>query len=101
MYVQRPVSRDVPVEEVRKAEILSIRERKLGRSERKERKQRLKDGKGPEQAEKPEAVEETVGDGLDRLEYYIHYVEFNKASLPPLSFRSFLPSWTLLVARQY
>ncbi|GAA5871633.1 hypothetical protein JCM16303_000815 [Sporobolomyces ruberrimus] len=78
VYVQRPVSRDVPVEEVRKAEILSIRERKLGRSERKERKQRLKDGKGPEQVEKPEAVEETVGDGLDRLEYYIHYVEFNK-----------------------
>ncbi|GAA6005603.1 hypothetical protein JCM11491_003697 [Sporobolomyces phaffii] len=78
VYVQRPVSRDLPVEEVRKAEILSIRERKLARSERKERKQRLKDGKGAEQPDKPEAQQATVGDGLDRVEYYIHYVEFNK-----------------------
>lgn len=75
------MSQDVPVEEVRKAEILSIRERKLGRSERKERKQRLKEGRAGEQgAEKPGAEAEAEGDGLDRLEYYIHYVEFNKVS---------------------
>ncbi|GAA5962770.1 hypothetical protein JCM3765_001509 [Sporobolomyces pararoseus] len=81
VYVQRPVSRDVEVEEVRKAEILSIRERKLGRLERKERKQRLKEGKSAQEdeEEKKEREAQTAGgDGLDRLEYYIHYVEFNK-----------------------
>lgn len=79
VFVQRPISRDVPVEEVRKAEILSIRERKLGRTERKERKQRIKAG----EKEKEKVVqEESVGQGAeDRLEYYIHYVEFNKVRL--------------------
>ncbi|GAA5830947.1 hypothetical protein JCM5353_004450 [Sporobolomyces roseus] len=76
VFVQRPISRDVPVEEVRKAEILSIRERKLGRNERKERKQRIKAG----EKEKEKVIEEeSVGETAeDRLEYYIHYVEFNK-----------------------
>lgn len=91
MYVQRPVSRDVPVEEVRKAEILSIRERKLGRSERKERKQRLKDAKTVEQEQEKLADEAAArGDGLDRLEYYIHYVEFNKVSSCPFAPCTFL-----------
>jgi len=79
VFVQRPISRDVPVEEVRKAEILSIRERKLGRNERKERKQRIKAG----EKEKEKVIEEeSVGETAeDRLEYYIHYVEFNKVCL--------------------
>ncbi|GAA5936691.1 NuA4 histone acetyltransferase complex catalytic subunit ESA1 [Sporobolomyces koalae] len=75
VYVQRPVQRDVPVEEVRKAEILSIRERKLGRSERRERKQRMKQGESTEHASD---TADSTAQGLDRLEYYIHYVEFNK-----------------------
>ncbi|GAA6043894.1 hypothetical protein JCM8097_004292 [Rhodosporidiobolus ruineniae] len=81
VFVERPVSRDVPVPEVRKAEILSIRERKLGRQERKERKERLRaaeeTGDAAAEQKKQEDEDERNRQG-DRLEYYCHYVEFNK-----------------------
>lgn len=63
---------------------MSIRERKLGRAERKERKARLKaaQNEGAEaEAElkrKEEEEEEKRRQEGDRLEYYCHYVEFNK-----------------------
>ncbi|KAJ8293556.1 Histone acetyltransferase ESA1 [Rhodotorula toruloides] len=85
VFVQRPIHPDKPDElEIRKAEILSIRERKLGRAERKERKARLKaaQNEGAEaEAElkrKEEEEEEKRRQEGDRLEYYCHYVEFNK-----------------------
>ncbi|GAA6008761.1 hypothetical protein JCM10207_001712 [Rhodosporidiobolus poonsookiae] len=79
VFVQRPVSTDVPVPEVRKAEILSIRERKLGRAERRERKALLKEGgAAAEEARRREEEEERGRQEGDLLEYYCHYVEFNK-----------------------
>ncbi|GAA5956109.1 hypothetical protein JCM21900_002596 [Sporobolomyces salmonicolor] len=78
VFVQRPVSVDVPEAEVRKAEILSIRERKLGRAERKEKKARLKAQQENGQEALPKEDDHQDGLGEDRLEYYIHYVEFNK-----------------------
>lgn len=84
VYVERKIHPDKPEEtEVRKAEVLSIRERKLGRAERKERKARLRaaqDGDAEAEAERKriEADEEKARTGGDRLEYYCHYVEFNK-----------------------
>ncbi|BGP16818.1 hypothetical protein JCM10213_004665 [Rhodosporidiobolus nylandii] len=82
VYVERPVSSEVAEAEVRKAEILSIRERKLDRQERKEKKARLKaaqeGGEAAEEALRKEEEEERNRQGGDRLEYYCHYVEFNK-----------------------
>ncbi|GAA5945795.1 hypothetical protein JCM1841_001168 [Sporobolomyces salmonicolor] len=78
VFVQRPVSVDVPEGEVRKAEILSIRERKLGRAERKEKKARLKAQQENGQEALPKEDDHQDGLGEDRLEYYVHYVEFNK-----------------------
>ncbi|KAK4054622.1 Histone acetyltransferase [Microbotryomycetes sp. JL221] len=62
VYVQRQG------EEARKAEILSIREKKLSRAARKAT------------LEKGQSVEEAVKNMSDeeKLEYYVHYVEFNK-----------------------
>ncbi|GAA5839147.1 hypothetical protein JCM11251_003688 [Rhodosporidiobolus azoricus] len=82
VFVERPVSVDLPVAEVRKAEILSIRERKVGRAERKEKKARLKAAQGGDKEaqkalEAEEEEEKNRAEG-DRLEYYCHYVEFNK-----------------------
>ncbi|GAA5981610.1 hypothetical protein JCM11641_003916 [Rhodosporidiobolus odoratus] len=83
VFVERPVSADNPDPEVRKAEILSIRERKVGRQERKEKKARLKaaqqeGGEAAEEARKREEEEERSRQEGDTLEYYCHYVEFNK-----------------------
>ncbi|GAA5987839.1 hypothetical protein JCM10908_007237 [Rhodotorula pacifica] len=84
VYVDRTIHPDRPDEtEVRKAEILSIRERKLGRAERKERKARLKAAQDDESAAEAqrkqlEEEEEKARAEGDRLEYYCHYVEFNK-----------------------
>ncbi|BGP40690.1 Histone acetyltransferase [Rhodotorula kratochvilovae] len=85
VYIQRQIHPDRPNEtEVRKAEILSIRERKIGRAERREKKARLRaaqDGGEEAQAElereEREADERRKQEG-DHLEYYCHYVEFNK-----------------------
>lgn len=90
VFVDRPVSLDNPNPEVRKAEILSIRERKLGKEERQEKKARLKaakeGGAAAEEAKKKEEEEERSRQQGDRLEYYCHYVEFNKVRsfCPPL-----------------
>ncbi|KAK4054255.1 Histone acetyltransferase [Microbotryomycetes sp. JL201] len=62
VYVQRQG------EEARKAEILSIREKKLSRAAR---KATLEKGQSVEDAVKNMSDEE-------KLEYYVHYVEFNK-----------------------
>lgn len=84
VYVERTIHPDKPDEtEVRKAEILSIRERKLGRAERKERKARLRAAQDDQEAAEAqrkqlEEEEEKARSGGDRLEYYCHYVEFNK-----------------------
>ncbi|GAA6004352.1 MOZ/SAS family histone acetyltransferase [Rhodotorula paludigena] len=86
VFVQRVVDPARPNDtEVRKAEILSIRERKLGRQERREKKARLRaaqDGGGEEAAaelkRKEQEEEEKSKNEGDRLEYYCHYVEFNK-----------------------
>ncbi|GAA5899068.1 hypothetical protein JCM8208_002994 [Rhodotorula glutinis] len=85
VYIQRQIHPDRPNDtEVRKAEILSIRQRKIGRAERREKKARLKaaqDGGAEAEAElereEREAEERSRAEG-DRLEYYCHYVEFNK-----------------------
>ncbi|GAA5851699.1 hypothetical protein JCM8547_001177 [Rhodosporidiobolus lusitaniae] len=82
VFVERPVALDNPVADMRKAEILSIRERKLGREERKEKKARLKaaqeGGAAAEEKRRMEEEEERARQQGDRLEYYCHYVEFNK-----------------------
>lgn len=89
VYVERTIRPDRPDEtEVRKAEILSIRERKLGRAERKERKARIRaaqdDAAAEAQRRQLEEEEEKARSVGDRLEYYCHYVEFNKVSLAAL-----------------
>ena len=84
VYVERTIHPERPDEtEVRKAEVLSIRERKLGRAERKERKARLRAAQDDQEAAEAqrkqlEEEEEKARSGGDRLEYYCHYVEFNK-----------------------
>ncbi|GAA5864056.1 hypothetical protein JCM1840_000688 [Sporobolomyces johnsonii] len=94
VFVQRPVSVDVPEAEVRKAEILSIRERKLGRAERKEKKARLKAQQENGQEAAPKEDDRPDGQGDDRLEYYIHYVEFNKR------LDEWIPATRILLSRE-
>lgn len=62
VFVERPSE-----PEPRKAEILSIRTKKLSRAARKE----------------TNAMQLDQTPDEEKLEYYVHYVEFNKVSPPP------------------